>query len=204
MWIMFWSSAKYVHGLSSLVVCLFRSLSSFMHMVFIFIFFFIFISFLLPVLRFSFFHHSLYFFLSSSALISLAFLPFFCVSFSPVPSPALNLSYNNIVNSNDRWLYQTLPACLVFILLLLPSSDALRNDMTPESKTLNYFNARRLTLKVPHIISVSYSTVLTPSLVNCCGIRNQDRRNSRISMSVKVSAYVNVESIRFWNGAAVV
>jgi hypothetical protein len=126
------------------------------------------------------------------------------VSFSPVSSPALNLSYNNVVNSNDRWLFQALPACLVFILLLLPSSDVLRNDMTPESKTLNYFNARRLTLKAPHIISVSYSTVLTLSLVNCCGIRNQNRRNSRISMSIKVFACVNVECIRFWNGAAVV
>jgi hypothetical protein len=124
--------------------------------------------------------------------------------FPPVPSPALNLSCNNIVNSNDRWLYQALPACLVFILLLLPSSDALHNDVTLGSKTLNYFNARRLTFKAPHIISVLCSTILTHSLVNFCGIGNQKRRISRIYMSVEVSAYVNIESIKFWNGAAVV
>jgi hypothetical protein len=140
----------------------------------------------------------LYFFLSSSAFIHLAFLPFF-VCLSPFLFQPLNVSYNNIVNSNDRWLYQALPACLVFILLLLPSSDALHNDLTPESKTLNYFNVRRLTLKAPHIISVSYSTVLTHTLVNCYGIGNQKRRNSRFSMSVKFSAYVNGESTKLWS-----
>jgi hypothetical protein len=85
--------------------------------------------------------------------------PSLFVCLSPLPSPTpLNLSYNNIVNSNDRWLYQALPACLVFILLFLLSSDALHNDVTPESKTLNYFKARRFILKAPCIICISYST----------------------------------------------
>lgn len=197
---MFWSSAKYVHGLSSLVVCLFRSLSSFMYIVLIF-----------PPFLFLFFCLSFdpvfpLFFVFFSVLVLLYSFGFpspFCVSLSSLPSAALNLSYNNIVNSNDRWLYQALPACLVFILLLLPSYDALHNDLTPESKTLNYFNARRLTLKARHFISVSYSTVLTNSVANCCGVGNQKRRNSRFPTSVKVSAYVKIESIKFWSGAAV-
>jgi hypothetical protein len=94
------------------------------------------------------------FYLYPSLLLLLSFP--FCISFSPLPSPTpLNLSYNNIVNSNDRWLYRALPACLVFILLFLLSSDALHNDVTPGSKTLNYFKARRFILKALCIISIS-------------------------------------------------
>lgn len=191
---MFWSPAKYVHGLSSLVVCLFLSLSSLIHIVLIsfsFLFFSFCLSFFDSVFRLFF-----VFVLSSSSLTHVDFLPLFVCLFLPF---LLHLSYNDFVNSNDRWLYQALPACLVFILLFLPSSDALHNYVTPRSKILYYFNARRLTLKAPHIISVSCSTVLTHSLVNCCGIGNQKRRYSRIYMRVELTVSVNSESIRFWN-----